>query len=269
VSAYGGAAGEGAEKASGSELRSKLERGGQVLGVCMTMRSESVLEVLAGAGYDCVVLDCQHGALFEADAVAFLRRFAAVGTDILVRVSSNSPALIGKVLDAGADGVIVPLVDTAAEARAAVAACRYRPAGDRSFGPIRGDLPRTPGELEERASCFVMIESAEGVENAAEIAAVRGVDGVVVGPADLSISLGLDPIEGFTTDQIFEPLAKVRAACEHVGIATGIFAADATDVPKWTWQGVRMVIAGSDLGLLGSAAAAAVATGRRPSPRVD
>lgn len=232
------------------------------LGVCMTMRSEEVLEILAGAGYDFVLIDCQHGAASEADVVTLVRRSAAAPAEIMVRVSSNSPALIGKVLDAGADGVIVPLVDTAAEARAAVAACRYRPAGDRSFGPIRADLPRTPAELEGRASCFVMIESAEGVANAVEIAAVEGLAGVLVGPGDLSISLGLDPIEGFTTDQIFEPLAAVRAACGRAGIATGVFAAAAADVARWTGQGVEMTIVGSDVGLLGAAAAQAVAAGR-------
>ncbi len=235
------------------------------LGVCMTMGSEAVLEILAAAGYDFVLLDCQHGALSEADAVTLVRRSAGARAEILVRVSSNSPALIGKVLDAGAAGVVVPLVDTAEEARAAVAACRFPPTGGRSFGPIRGDLPRTPAGLEERASCFVMIESAAGVETAVEIAAVQGLAGIVVGPGDLSISLGLDPIDGFTTDQIFEPLAEVRAACEGAGIATGIFAADAADVAKWRAQGVGIVIAGSDVGLLGAAAARAVAAGAQRS----
>jgi 2-keto-3-deoxy-L-rhamnonate aldolase RhmA/mannose-6-phosphate isomerase-like protein (cupin superfamily) len=221
------------------------------------MGAEPVLRILDGAGYDFIGLDCQHGALSEADAAILVGRMARARTALLVRVSANLPSLIGKVLDAGADGVIVPLVDTAEEAEMAVAACRFPPAGARSFGPIREDLPRSPSGLEERASCFAMIETPRGVGNAEEICAVQGLDGILVGPADLSIGLGGDPIEGFTTDRLVEPVERIRAACEQAGITLGVFVGEPESAPAWIARGARMLVVSTDRGLLGGAATSA------------
>jgi 4-hydroxy-2-oxoheptanedioate aldolase len=253
---------ENGNAAGGPALRAKLESGGPVLGTWVNINHEQVIETLDAVGYDFVGIDCQHGPISEGDAVGLVRRARGARSAFVVRVSANTPALIGKVLDAGADGVIVPLVNNAEEARAAVASCLYPPNGHRSFGPMRGDLPRVPAELGGRVSCFVMIETEEGIANAAEICAVPGVAGIVVGPGDLSIGLGMDPMKGFTTDQLREPLSRIREACEAAGVTFGIFAGDASSTEKWVAQGIRLLIVSVDAGLLAGAAAGALETAR-------
>ena len=153
-------------------------------------------------GYDYVGIDTQHSAVSEAQAAVLVRRLVAAPFGVIVRVSKNDPALIGRLLDAGADGIIVPMVSTAEEARAAVSACRYPPDGVRSFGPFRGDLGLDLAALQQRVSLFVMIETSQGLDNVRDICAVPGIEGVYIGPADLSIGLGLDPMLAFSTDQL-------------------------------------------------------------------
>src|SRR5262249_31906176 len=149
----------------------------------------------------------------------------------------NQPAAIGRVLDAGADGVIVPMVSTAAEARAAVAACRYPPAGVRSFGPMRADLGLEMAQIEGRACCFVMIETAEGLANVEQICAVPGLAGVYIGPADLSIGLGLNPMLAFSTDQLQAPVEAIRSACAGNGLVMGAHSLNGADAARWAGRG--------------------------------
>jgi 4-hydroxy-2-oxoheptanedioate aldolase len=202
------------------------------------------------AGFDWVGLDCQHGALDEAGAAQFVRDMPQAACAVLVRVSQNSPAAIGRVLDAGADGVIVPLVNDADEARAAVRAVRYPPDGVRSYGPTRLDLPSSPRELQARADCYVMIETARGLENADEILSVPGVTGVFVGPSDLSVALGLPPRAAYTTDQLAEPLARIKQSCERNQVIFGIFSPSPQSAVRWKELGCSMIVVGSELGLL-------------------
>jgi 2-keto-3-deoxy-L-rhamnonate aldolase RhmA len=198
----------------------------------------------------------------EARAAQVVRRSIDALAALIVRVSDNSPSLIGRVLDAGADAVIVPMVSTPEEAEQAVRACRYPPEGIRSFGPNRSDLPHSPEELADRAQCFVMIETVEGVANADAIAAVPGLAGIVVGPGDLSISHGWPPMDGFVTDQILAPLAAIREACERHDVVLGIFAGSSASVARWSTNGVRLLITGSDLGLLALGAAGDLSASR-------
>jgi 4-hydroxy-2-oxoheptanedioate aldolase len=211
--------------------------------------SRMLLRAVSAAGFDWVGLDCQHGALDEAGAAAFIRELPAAACALLVRVSQNSPAAIGRVLDAGADGVIVPLVNDAAEARAAVSAVRYPPEGVRSYGPTRSDLPSSPGELQARADCYVMIETARGLANADEILSVPGVTGVFVGPSDLSVALGLPPRDAYSTDQLVEPLGRVRQSCERHQVVFGMFSPSPQSALRWRELGATMIVIGSELGL--------------------
>ena len=148
-------------------------------------------EEFAHAGYDYVGFDVQHGYLDDADVALLLRRLEHVPIATAVRLPSTDPAPIGRVLDAGADAVIIAMVESADQAAAAVAATRYAPAGVRSFGPLRASLGHDPAALEARVSVFAMIETAQGLSALDEICAVPGLTGVYVGPADLAISLGL------------------------------------------------------------------------------
>jgi 4-hydroxy-2-oxoheptanedioate aldolase len=229
--------------------------GRAALGGWVSAGGEFSLRGYRRAGYDYVGIDCQHSALDEADAAVLLQRTLPSDPATIVRVSKNDAALIGRLADAGADGIIVPMVSTAQQARDAAAAVAYPPAGVRSFGPTRPDLP--VGDLSEmaaRVSLFVMIETAEGLANVEEIAQVPGLAGIYVGPADLSIGLGLAPMRAFTSDQLDEPLARIRKACQAAGIVLGMHQANGTSARRWIERGVRLATLGGDAGLFVTAA---------------
>lgn len=231
-------------------LEEAWSQGRPAFGGWVTLDAEAIGGAIERAGYDFIGFDCQHGAINETDAALMIRRMGAASSATIVRVSENSMTLIGRVLDAGADGIIVPLVNNADEAARAVAACLYPPRGVRSFGPSRPGLPRDIEQLQARASCFVMIETAEGIANAESICAVAGIAGVVVGPADLSISLGLDPLKAFSTEQIHPSLARLHAACELNDIVLGIFSIGGANAAQWARQGCRLIVVGADAALL-------------------
>ncbi|RYE36038.1 MAG: aldolase, partial [Hyphomicrobiales bacterium] len=151
------------------------------LGGWITIDSPTALEVMAGAGFDYLCIDAQHSLIGVIEAARLLHCADREGPPVLVRVPANNAADIGKLLDCGAAGVIVPMVENVEQAHAAARACTYAAGGVRSFGPIRRDLPRRPAELAEAASCFVMIETGEGVRNATVIAAVSGIAGLYLG----------------------------------------------------------------------------------------
>ena len=209
-------------------------------GAWVTSRSESAVEVLARAGYDYIGIDCQHSLLTESDAGALLAPLLAAGIPSAVRVSRNDPALIGRVADAGADIVIVPLVDTPEQAAAAVAACRYPPLGVRSFGPFRATLGLDPTALEARISCFVMVESALALDNLDAICATAGLAGVYVGPGDLSISMGTSWLLRPRPEAVTSAIARVPAACRRAsGVRRGASGAGRRGVQPGPVPGVR------------------------------
>jgi 2-keto-3-deoxy-L-rhamnonate aldolase RhmA len=213
-----------------------------LLGGWVTIGAEPVVEAMFSQAYDFVGIDTQHTLISPVEAARLLYARPAGGCPALVRVPSNSGPDIGKVLDAGAEGVIVPMVDTA------VAACRYAPGGARSFGPMRPHLPRDVASLEARVACFVMAETQAAIDNAEEICAVPGVTGVFVGPGDLSVSLGLKSRSPMP-EVLAECLRKVGVACARNGlIAAGIF--QGPDMHRAIDLGFRMFVAGSDRRLI-------------------
>jgi 4-hydroxy-2-oxoheptanedioate aldolase len=242
-----------------SSLEAAWASGGAALGGWVS-NLEFSPDLFRRAEYDYIGIDCQHTVLSEAQVAATIVRLAPGGPAIVVRVSKNDPALIGKLCDAGADGIIVPMVNNAEEAAAAVAATHYPPRGVRSFGPHgRGLRGQSLTELGERVSVFAMVETADGLKNVAEITAVAGLGGIYVGPADLSIGLGLDPMRAFSTDQLVEPLEQIRKACESNGIILGMHQANAATSITWIKRGVRFATIASDAGLFLTAASAALA----------
>jgi 4-hydroxy-2-oxoheptanedioate aldolase len=246
-----------------SSLESAWANGGAALGGWVS-NLEFSTDLFRRAGYDYIGIDCQHTVLSEAQVAATIVKLAPGGPAIVVRVSKNDSALIGKLCDAGADGIIVPMVNTAEEAAAAVAATRYPPRGVRSFGPhgpaLRG---QSLTQLGDRVSVFAMVETADGLKNVEEITAVAGLAGIYVGPADLSIGLGLDPMQAFGTDQLVEPVGQIRKACENNGIILGMHQANAATGITWIKRGVRFATISNDAGLFVTAAAAALAEAKQ------
>lgn len=203
-------------------------------------------EEFAASGYDYVGFDIQHGYLDDADVALLLRRCEHVPIATAVRVASTDPAPIGRVLDAGADAVIVAMVDSPAQAAASVAAARYPPAGVRSYGPLRASLGRDPAEHEARADVFVMIESAQAVAAVDEICAVPGLAGVYVGPADLAISLGHAPAEAWATPAVHQAITRTVASATAAGLIAGIHAGAGEQARTMAELGFRMLTLASE-----------------------
>ncbi len=233
-------------------LRTVWREGGTALGVFIFTRLDPVVvEALAKIGYDYVVVDMQHGLMEFSDMVAMLQALAHGPSTPIVRVPSNDAALIGRALDAGALGVIVPMVNTAAEAARAVAACRYAPVGLRSFGPVRAGITYGRGyaaEANERVICIPMVETAEAVRNVASIVAVPGVDAVYVGPTDLSLTYGQAP--ALDNDGPFATaLQTVATACAQHGVVPGIHA-NAALAGRRQASGFRMITVAMDMSIV-------------------
>jgi 4-hydroxy-2-oxoheptanedioate aldolase len=240
-------------------LRKAWSNGGAAVGGWVVGGGQFTLDLYRRCGYDYVGIDCQHGALDEAAAAEIVRRTPPGSPATIVRVPKNDDSIIGRLADAGVDGVVIPMVDTASEAAAAVAAIRYPPHGVRSFGPSRFDLwAGDLAALSDRVSLFVMIETAEGLANVEQICAVPGLAGVYVGPVDLSIGLGLNPMAAFTSDQLYQPIERIRRACEANRIILGMHQTNADSTVNWISRGVRLASVGSDGGVFMAAAAVAL-----------
>jgi 4-hydroxy-2-oxoheptanedioate aldolase len=240
--------------------------GRAAIGGWVSRGHDFTIDMFRRAGYDFVGIDCQHTPVDESTVAAMLAHTPAGSPATLVRVSKNDATLIGLLADAGADGVIVPMVSTVDEAAAAVAAVHYPPRGIRSYGPMRPDLPmRDLQAMAARVSIFVMIETEEGLANVEEIAAVPGVAGIYVGPSDLSIALGLDPALGFESDQLVEPVERIRQACEKSGVVLAMHQVRADDAVRWIERGVRLVSI-SDRFMLFAAAVAELERAREATP---
>jgi 4-hydroxy-2-oxoheptanedioate aldolase len=227
-----------------------------VSGCWCTLPSPLIAESLAGAGFPCVVLDLQHGAASWDSLASLLQAVQLGGAAAIVRVGWNDPHAVMKALDLGASGVIVPMVNTAAEARSAASATRYPPQGERSYGQARRKHPSTDVANAD-VLCMPMIETAQGLRNVEEIAATDDVDGLFVGPADLGLSIGVgvsmrDPRVGKAIDEV------VAAAARH-GRFVGTIAADASHAGELLAHGVGFVCLGSDKGFIANGAATAYA----------
>ena len=203
-------------------------------------------EEYAAAGYDYVGFDVQHGYLDDADVALLLRRLQHVPIATAVRLPSLDPAPIGRVLDAGADAVIIAMVESAEQAAAAVAATRYAPAGVRSFGPLRGDLGHDTVDLESRVSVFAMIETARGLNAVEDICAVPGLTGIYVGPADLAISLGHRPADAWTAPAVRSAMTRIQQVAQAAGVIAGIHAGSGKLGNIMADAGFRMITLASE-----------------------
>lgn len=221
----------------------KLRRGEPAACVWLSLGAVPLAEIAAEQRPDAVVLDGQHGLWDVVSTHAALAAIAPHATP-LVRVAANTGHAIGSALDAGAQGVIVPLIDDAAQAAAAVAAARFPPHGNRSGGGFR-PLRDFPGYIAACATdtlVALMIETRAGLDNVAAIAAVPGIDMLFVGPGDLGLALG-DPAA-------LEPaIAAILAASQAAGMQCGIFTGDAETARRRIAQGFVFVVAAEDLGL--------------------
>jgi 4-hydroxy-2-oxoheptanedioate aldolase len=223
-------------------------------------------ERLARAGYDYVVLDAQHGLMgYQGVLTGLLAIDASNAAAGVVRVEANIAGSIGKALDAGAVAVIVPLINTADDAAAAVAAARYPPEGIRSYGPMRSGLRIGPAPAEANVNVlvFAMIETPQGLAEVEEIAATPGLDGLYIGPSDLTLALGgktsTDPSVAAEFDGA---LQRILRACEANGIVPGIHTSSGAVAKQRIAAGFRFVSVASDLTHLEESAQSHLAAAR-------
>jgi 4-hydroxy-2-oxoheptanedioate aldolase len=233
------------------EFARKIRARERAVGYWCVLDAPVATERIARLGYDYVALDAQHGLLGCSGLLNGLMAIDAGQTAVgLVRVDSNNATSIGRALDAGAAGVIVPLVDTAEDAAAAVAAAKYPPLGRRSYGPMRSALRVGPIPAEANASTlvFAMIETPEGLANVKEICATPGLDGIYVGPSDLSLAVGgAFPNDPAIQAEFDEALAVIADAAAAAGIAAGIHTAAGPIAAQRLKQGYTFVSIASDL----------------------
>ncbi len=257
IDSYGGAS------MRQNSVKAKWRAGDVALGAWLTNPSSISAEMMAHAGYDYVCVDMQHGIIGYQVAVTMLQAISTTDAMPFVRVPWNDISIISKMLDAGAMGVVIPMVNSADEAKQAVAACRYFPEGSRSWGPTRAawyaGADYYPNANQEVA-CIPMIETKEAVERLDDILAVPGIDAAYVGPSDLSVTYGLPP--GPDNGGAFEEARlRVAAACAERGVTAGIHA-NASLAAKHTAAGYQMITITNDLGTLAVAAAAEVKLAR-------
>jgi 4-hydroxy-2-oxoheptanedioate aldolase len=226
------------------------------LGAWCNLADPYVAAILAGAGFDWICLDQQHGTYDDRSLVDTLRSPPA-GATALVRVLANNASLIGRALDAGAAGVIVPMIGSAAQAAEAVAASRYAPEGSRSCGPlagISGSPVVDPVTANATTLCAVMVETPAAVEEVEAIAAVSGVDAIFLGPFDLALAYGTTVPVLLTDRSVASPLRRVVAACEAAGIVAGSYAGTVEAAVALRELGFTMLAVTSDSALLVEAA---------------
>ncbi len=230
-----------------TSLREIWAAGGETLGFWLSVPSFVSAEMAARQPVDYVCIDTQHGVVDYQACASMIQAIELAGGTPIVRVPWNEPGIIGKTLDAGAHGVIVPMVNTRSEAETVVRSARYAPDGSRSWGPVMAGMRHADnrGWAAEHITIIPMIETAEAIGNLDEILAVPGIDAIYVGPADLSISLGLEPY-GNDGNPVFDgALATIVAGCDRHGVVPGIHATGPL-TPRRREQGFRMITVTSD-----------------------
>jgi len=250
-----------------NKLREIWARGDAVVNGWLSIPSSFSAEVMSHQGFDSLTIDMQHGVVDYQVAVTMLQAISTTGVVPLARVPWNDPARIMKILDAGAYGVICPMINTRQEAEALVAACKYHPGGYRSWGPVRASIyagtDYTPATANDTLLVMPMIETAQAVKNIDDILSVPGIDAVYVGPADLSITLGCTPKLDQTEAPVVEAQQTIAAACKRHNVVAGIHCGGAAYALKMIAAGYRFVTLASDGRFLAARAADEVAAVRK------
>jgi 4-hydroxy-2-oxoheptanedioate aldolase len=249
-------------------LKRRLKRGGKAFGVFTALGHAPVAEILAAAGYDCVLIDREHGIGDIASAVAEMTAAQSYGATALIRVPENDPVALKLALDAGFEGVMIPAINDAAEARRAAQSCAYPPKGTRGFAAaiVRASsygvrIAEYLARAREELLVMGQIESRAGVENADAIAATEGIDMIFIGPYDLSNSLGY-PGEP-DHPQALKAIARVEKAAKKRGKWLGAIPTPGRSAADLYQAGYDLVLSQCDVVMLRDAALADVAAMRR------
>lgn len=230
-------------------FKERLAAGDRLIGAWCNLATPHAAEIAGRAGFDFVVIDFQHGFTNEGDAADMFRAVEATGAAPIARAGNKEAAHLGRLLDLDAAALIIPMVDSARDASETIRACLYPPAGTRSFGPIRtaysGRRNHDLAEAADNVCLLPMIETKGGIRDIEAITATPGVAGLFVGPADLSLALGLSPARDHSEERFQKALESIVAACRKNGVASGI-QADRSLAARRFKQGFSCVTAAMD-----------------------
>lgn len=241
-----------------NQLKQKMQaRTPGLLNAWLVLGSPAIAELVSRQPWDSVTVDMQHGLSDFETTVSMLRAMNGSDATPLVRVPWMEPGLVQKILDAGAFGVICPMINTREQCEQFVSVCRYAPAGTRSFGPTRAPIV-TGADYWKRANdevlTFAMIETRQAVENIDAILSVPGLDGVYIGPSDLSLTLGLDPIADLEHPMLLDAIERIRVAAERAGKFTVMHCSPIDYAVKMADKGFSLRTVSNDGRLLSIAA---------------
>jgi 4-hydroxy-2-oxoheptanedioate aldolase len=240
-----------------SKLKDVWASGNAAVNGWLSLPGSHLAEVMAHQGWDSLTIDLQHSSIDVAAAVPMLQAMAASDVTPIVRVPWNEPSVMMRVLDAGAYGIICPMINNRADAERFVAACRYPPEGIRSNGAYRGMIVGGAGYLDsanDEIATFAMIETREGVANLKEIAETPGLDAIYIGPTDLAFSHGHPPKHDNFEGPVADLIAQIREGAHAVGIRAGVHATRTDYAAKMIEDGFDLVTPTSDLRMIQSAA---------------
>ena len=229
-------------------MRARWAAGETALGGWLGIPSAFSAEIVARCDLDYVCVDTQHGLVDYSDSWQMLQAINLGSATPIVRVPWNEPGVIGKSLDAGARGIIVPMVNTRSQAKDAVRACRYAPDGGRSYGParvVRQEGPDYYPNANSDVAVIPMIETVEAISNLDDILSVPGVDAIYVGPSDLSLTLGLPPGNNDGAPAFDDALATIVAGCVRHSVIAGCHTASEL-CQRRIEQGFQMITITSD-----------------------
>src|SRR6201996_5552743 len=244
-------------------LKKRLQAGKACVNAWLAIPSGFSAEVMAQCGWDSVTVDIQHGVQDYQSMVQCFQAMDKHPITPLVRVPWNEPGIIGKCLDGGAWGIISPMCNSAAEAKALADACMYPPLGKRSNGPIRAAAYGVASSYQTIANDEVlvipMIETQEGIDNIDEILSVPGISGIYIGPSDMGLALGMIPTRDREEPLILGIYEKLLASCKKHGKFAGLHNGTGTYAGRMIQMGFRFVTIANDSGLMARAARSEVA----------
>ena len=245
-----------------NKLKELFKAGKPIINSWLAIPSSFSAEVMANQGWDSVTIDMQHGLIDYSNAITMLQAISTTNTTPLARVNWNEPGQIMKILDAGSYGVICPMVSNRKEAENFVQACQYPPKGYRSYGPIRASIyggNDYAKDANEEILKLAMIETKEALDKLDEILDTPNLDGIYIGPADLSLALGEEP--GFDKGEntrAYKEILRILESAKKRNLITGIHNGSVEYAQKMISKGFNLVTIGSDQRYMSSGAKSAI-----------
>ena len=244
-----------------NKLRTLWDEGASAVNAWLGIPSTITAEIVSRQGFDAITVDLQHGINDYSSAVPMLQAMAASDATPMARVPWLEPGIIMKLLDAGALGIVCPMINTPADAERFVRYCRFAPEGDRSVGPVRAGLVHGSAYVEQANESIItlaMIETGQALAQVAEIARTQGLTGVYIGPSDLGLSLGYEAKPDQTEPVVVDAIKRILEAAKDAGIKAGIHCLAPAYAREMLELGFDLVTLGTDIRLFTAAYAEAI-----------